>query len=114
MLGRRSDGAAMPSRICKRESARSRPASRSACWAGCVANRGHPLHPSPHSPHLRQRIRRLLAAGLAALVLALGNYLLLTAQTADMLTQPHHGFTPQETPATFHLNYQDVRFPARG
>src|SRR6478736_25739 len=64
---------------------------------------------------LRRRIRRLIAAaGLIALVFAIGNYLLVSAQTAAMLTRPYHGFDPQETPGTYHLAYQDVRFPARG
>jgi fermentation-respiration switch protein FrsA (DUF1100 family) len=61
------------------------------------------------------QIRRLLAvAGLAALLLWLGQLLLTSAQTADMLTLPHHGFAPGETPATHGVAYQDVRFLARG
>jgi fermentation-respiration switch protein FrsA (DUF1100 family) len=63
----------------------------------------------------RPQLRRLLAAiGLAVLILGLGQLLLTSAQIADMLTLPHHGFAPGETPATHGVAYQDVRFPARG
>jgi uncharacterized protein len=63
----------------------------------------------------RHHIPRLLAiAALAALLLVAGNYLLVSAQVAEMLTRPHHGFDSPETPATYHIRYQDVRFPARG
>jgi dipeptidyl aminopeptidase/acylaminoacyl peptidase len=64
---------------------------------------------------LRLRLRRLLAAaGLAALLLGLIYYLLASYRVADGLTRPFHGFDPGETPATYHIAYQDVRFPARG
>src|SRR5262245_61258926 len=64
---------------------------------------------------LHLRLRRLLAAcGLAALLLGLGQYLLASYRVADGLTRPPHGFAPGETPAAYHIAYQDVRFPARG
>jgi uncharacterized protein len=64
---------------------------------------------------LHLRLRHLLAAaGLAALLLGLGQYLLASYRVADGLTRPHHGFDPAETPATYDVAYEDVRFPARG
>jgi uncharacterized protein len=62
---------------------------------------------------LQSRQRLLAVAVLASLLLELGYVLLISAQTADMLTLPHHGFAPGETPATHGVVYQDVRFPAR-
>ena len=67
------------------------------------------------SAPLHLRLRRLLAAaGLAALLLGLGHYLLACYGVADGLTRPYPGFDPAETPATYQVAYQDVRFPARG
>lgn len=67
------------------------------------------------SARFHLRLRRLLAAaGLAALLLGLGHYLLASYRVADGLTRPFHGFKPGETPATYQIAYQDVRFPARG
>src|SRR5258706_5878112 len=75
----------------------------------------HSTQPSLSARPWPAQIRRQLAAiGLAALILALGHLLLLSAQTADMFTKPHHGFAPGETPATHGVVYQDVRLPARG
>jgi dipeptidyl aminopeptidase/acylaminoacyl peptidase len=64
---------------------------------------------------LQLRLRRLLAAaGLAALLLGMSHYLLAAYRVADGLTRPFHGFEPGETPATYQIAFQDVRFPARG
>ncbi len=76
-----------------------------------ILTQQRPMTPQP----LHHRLRRLLAAaGLAALLLGLGHYLFASYRVADGLTRPFHGFDPGETPATYHIAYQDVRFPARG
>ena len=63
----------------------------------------------------RGRARRILAmAAVAIVVLALALYLGISALAAVVLTTPHRAFAPNETPATFNLAFQDVRFPARG
>ena len=67
------------------------------------------------SAPLQLRLRRVLATvGLAALLLGLGHYLLASYRVADELTRPFPGFEPAETPATYQVAYQDVRFPAHG
>jgi fermentation-respiration switch protein FrsA (DUF1100 family) len=75
----------------------------------------HRIHRSLSACPWQLQVRRLLAAaGLVALVFSLGHVLWVSAETADMLTRPYHGFTPGETPATHGVIYQDVRLPARG
>jgi uncharacterized protein len=75
----------------------------------------HRIHRSLSARPWRLHIRRLLAAaGLVALIYSLGHILITSAQTADMLTKPYHGFSSPETPATHNVAYEDVRLPARG
>jgi dipeptidyl aminopeptidase/acylaminoacyl peptidase len=61
-----------------------------------------------------RRFRRIIArAVLAAVALLLAVYLGISALAAHILTTPRRSFDPSETPASFSLAYQDVRFPAR-
>ncbi|MGO9272927.1 MAG: alpha/beta hydrolase [Terriglobia bacterium] len=67
---------------------------------------------APRSTPSRRRKnwgRLLIVAG--ALLLAL--YLAIGAVAAAILTRPRQDFSTAVTPATFHLEYRDVQFPAR-
>lgn len=59
---------------------------------------------------------RCVLTGLAAtaVIFPLITYLGISAFAASVLTTPHRAFSTVKTPATFNLDFQDVRFPARG